>query len=383
MSDTTTLKCIAAHDVCGWQVYTFLYAGFVWNRASIVDMLGDPSERSFSCGILREVLYLLLFPGRSDVTPLEFNAMVDLITGQMCSLEMSTLHANGDCGVVARGRDVTSSSQLSQLARSEKLLWALLTAHDTHEVCALPSKSEVALCLKVYRRVLSAAGWKVSAFENKTLTSSGLFNLVGLTGGSSRKALNFSVDLDDSSYDVESSLDTTPSLVLEVEELYSIVNMQASLCKCIVLAFKSYEKTRIPRAVGECEEEEDEEVLLYQQLFDGLSVGTKSDVANSVLESLHSFSYLWKRRFDRDLLRSFRDSNTLLRATDLLPAPPSSQFPRLSRATALSHTIRASNKRFVTQDVPILPAVALFKVVSKQLPLPKSVEEFIQRLFTR
>lgn len=348
-------------------------------------MLGDPSERSFSCGILREVLYLLLFPARSDVSALEFTAMMDLITGQMCSLEMAALHANEDCSATVSGRDEASSGQLSQLAQSEKLLWALLTAHDTHEVCSLPSKSEVALCLKVYRRVLAAAGWKVSAFENKTLTSSGLFNLVGLTGGSSRKALNFSVDLDDSSYDVESSLDTTPSLVLEVEELYSIVNMQASLCKCIVLAFKSYEKTSIPpaaaaasAAVGECEEA----VLLYQQLFDGLSVGTKSDVANSVLESLHSFAYLWKRRFDRDLLRSFRDSNALLRATDL-PATTPSQFHRLSRAAALSHTIRVSNKRFVTQDVPILPAVALFKVVSKQLPLPKSVEEFIQRLFTR
>lgn len=350
-----------------------------------MDMLGDPSERSFSCSILREVLYLLLFPARKDVNPLEFNAMMDLITGQMCSLEMAALHVNEDCGAPSRGRDdVTSSGQLSQLARSEKLLWALLTAHNPHEVTSLPSKSEVALCLKVYRRVLSAAGWKVSAFENKTLTSSGLFNLVGLTGGSSRKALSFSVDLDDSSYDVESSLDTTPSLVLEVEELYSIVNMQASLCKCIVLAFKSYEKTRIPPppppAVAECEEKGEEEVLLYQQLFDGLSVGTKSDVANSVLESLHSFAYLWKRRFDRDLLRSFRDSHTQLRATDLPALSPS---PRLSRAAALSHTIKASNNRFVTQDVPILPAVALFKVVSKQLPLPKSVEEFIQRLFTR
>ena len=353
----------------------------MWNRASIVDMLGDPSERSFSCGILREVLYLLLFPARSDVNTLEFSAMMDLITGQMCSLEMAALRANEDCSASASGRDDASSGQLSQLAQSEKLLWALLTAHDTQEVCSLPSKSEVALCLKVYRRVLAAAGWKVSAFENKTLTSSGLFNLVGLTGGSSRKALNFSVDLDDSSYDVESSLDTTPSLVLEVEELYSIVNMQASLCKCIVLAFKSYEKTSIPpalAAVGECEEA----VLLYQQLFDGLSVGTKSDVANSVLESLHSFAYLWKRRFDRDLLRSFRDSNSLLRVVDL-PVPTPSQFHPLSRAAALSHTIRVSNKRFVTQDVPILPAVALFKVVSKQLPLPKSVEEFIQRLFTR
>jgi len=334
----------------------------------MMDMLGDPSERAFSCGILREVLYLLLFPSRSDVSALEFNAMMDLITGQMCSQELSALYNDDDS---LRG----NRDQLSQLAKSEKLLWSLLTAHDPSEVCSLPSKSEVALCLKVYRKVLAAAGWKVSAFENKALTSSGLFNLVGL---GTRKALNFSVDVEDSSYDVESSLDTTPSLVLEVEELYSIINIQASLCKCIVLAFKSYEKSRIlPTSPSNESNISGGEEVLYQQLFDYLSVGTKSDVANSVLESLHSFSYLWKRRFDRDLLKSFRDSNTLLRAGDH-PVPL-----RISRVAALSHTIGTSNKRFVSQDVPILPAVALFQVVSKQLPLPKSVEDFIQRLFTR
>mmetsp|Transcript_1438 Transcript_1438/g.2399 ORF Transcript_1438/g.2399 Transcript_1438/m.2399 type:complete len:160 (+) Transcript_1438:3131-3610(+) len=47
------------------------------------------------------------------------------------------------------------------------------------------------------------------------------------------------------------------------------------------------------------------------------------------------------------------------------------------------NTVKEANERFLLQASPTVPAAAVFKLVSQRLPLPKSVEDFIKRLFNR
>jgi cAMP-dependent protein kinase regulator len=54
----------------------------------------------------------------------------------------------------------TSNATVADLARSERLLWTLLTAHDDNAAATVPSMGDAALCLRLYRRVLQIAGWK-------------------------------------------------------------------------------------------------------------------------------------------------------------------------------------------------------------------------------
>jgi cAMP-dependent protein kinase regulator len=59
------------------------------------------------------------------------------------------------------GADSASTLTAEDLAKAEKLLWALLITQDD-AMCTVPTKAEAAMCLKLYRRVLSAADWQAS-----------------------------------------------------------------------------------------------------------------------------------------------------------------------------------------------------------------------------
>ena len=60
-----------------------------------------------------------------------------------------------------------------------------------------------------------------------------------------------------------------------------------------------------------------------------------------------------------------------------------SQSIAMDSTSLLLLTVRNTNKQYILQSSPILPAVTIFKILSKKLPLPKSIEDFIRRLFSR
>ena len=379
-----------------------------------MDMLGDPAGAAFNPNIVREVMYLLMFPPKVELSHATFSVMMDLMTGVTFAGEMnvaaesrlhgppdatpstprlssgtSTLLLNGESNhktlqrtsseiSLQAGESSLSNSPIvlrHELAKAEKLLWALLTAHDDTTPVAVPTKSEAATCLKLYRRVLHTAQWKPDTLVKQPAPQpGGLFSFVGLGGGSS-----FSRSMDDSNNELSGTgFESTPSILLEVEELFCVINLLSALCKALVLAHKNHEKKT--GLTASAHGDEAAPVLSFEEVFSTLSVGTKSDVANSILECLNSCAFLWRRRFDANLMTSFREANMLLSVKGnnngkITPAES------LRGLVALS--IKEANKRFLLQDAPSVPACAVFKIATKNVPLPKPVHDFIQRLFTR
>ena len=404
-----------------------MFGGFAWNRMSLLDMLGDPAGLEFNANIVREAMYLLMFPAKVEVPQTAFQTMMDLVTGSAFAAELKTMQGVGggafgpgnalvtvngntsrtdktSTGLERSASDASISGTGSteavplraelgvshvlrqDLVKAEKLLWALLTAQDGMSTTAVPTKSEAAVCLRVYKRVLQLANWKPDSLANKQTTKSGLLSFIAV-GASA----NFSGDIDDNALE-RAGVDTTQSIVFEVEELFCTLNMLAALCKAVVLAHKAHEKNHSVGAPGSGTHLPGGglTVMSCEALFDPVSVGTKSDFANSVLECLSSCAFLWRRRFEGSLLASFKAANLLLlkpiqeHSPHHPTASSNSSSSSHSRSTWLiAHTIREANRQYLLQHIPIIPAAAIFRLVTKNIPLPKSVHEFIQRLFTR
>jgi hypothetical protein len=360
-------------------------------------MLGDPAAGEFNANIVREVLYLLVFPAKVETPQVAFQVMMDLITGATYASELVAGESGAADGQGSNGKVVAhlerTSSEMSllggaestpspaqvgavgarqNLARAEKLLWSLLTSRDSMSTAAVPSKGEAAALLRIYRRVLQAAQWKPDTLANKQITKSGLLSF--MAGGS---GANFSGDIDESAHDAlaHSGVDITHAMVLEVEELFCTLNLLSALCKALVLAHKTHEKKHTGSA------DDGESHLSFEALFESVSVGTKSDFANSILECLSSCTYLWKRRFEGSLLMTFKVENLLLHKPKSSADSATSSTP--SQRADVASTIKEANKRFLLQEAPLVPASAVFRLVTKSIPLPKSVHEFIQRLFVR
>lgn len=396
-----------------------MFSGFAWNRNSLLDMLGDPAGAAFNPNVVREVMYLLMFPPKVELSQVAFHVMMDLMTGVTFAGEMTvaaesrhhidvpstptngnklssaSLSLSSPRSVPNHTTLQRSSSEISlqgdlgpavgpivlrhDLAKAEKLLWSLLTAHDDGAPIAVPTKNEAATCLKLYRRVLHTAQWKPDSLSQKQAPQTGIFSFVGLGGVSA-----FSRSMDEGVDSPGGGIDTTPSVILEVEELFCTINLLNAICKALVLAHKMREKKTTISNSTTTPAGDDTVVVTFEQLFSALPVGTKSDVANSILECLNSCTYLWKRRFDANLMASFRAANMLLSAKPPGTADHVIDYTVPDSAKGLvTLTIKEANKRFLLQDSPSVPACAVFKVATKHLPLPKSVHDFIQRLFTR
>jgi hypothetical protein len=446
-----------------------MFGGFAWNSGSLLDMVGNPSapqgqQQQFNPSIVREVMYLLMFPSKLVVPPHQFHVMMDLLTGVTCTAELATMGSggggssdptlptprlnstlarssseatlvNGNAGNAGEQVLATSAgtgagagaggaaAQEQQLAKAEKILWALLIASggggdDSNKnnsqsssggggggggggQYAVPSKGEAATCLRIYRRALQAASWKPDAWRERSASQVGLLNFVG---GSAAAAAAIGASVGggrgggagaggdaDADEEGKGRIDASAVVALEVEEVFVLVNMLSVLCKAIVLAHKSYEKKLgVPSTVIGSSKVEPQ-CVSYEVLFQALAVGTKSDVANSVLECLSSCTYIWKRRFDGNLLKNFKDATLLLKQQQAVPQAAGAAMGPLAVGPLASnlagrklmlHTIMEANKRFLLQVIPTVPASAVFQILTWNLPLPQTVYSFIQRLFS-
>jgi hypothetical protein len=394
------------------QFYSFMAAGFSWNRASLLDMLGDPAGPDFNASIVREVMYLLLFPAKVDVPQTAFKAALDLITGTAYAAEFSSggapshtfaptpqttprhiertssdtsLNGTGDFSGLQSPTPEPATLPIARhdFAKAEKLLWSMLTAHDELSTTATPSKAEAAACLRVYRRLLQTAHWKPDSLSSKQTTRSGLLHFMSAATGA-----NFSGDIDESQDAGQGGgSDALQSIVLEVEEVFCTLNLLSALCKALVLAHKTREKKLGPALFAGLNGANDTSTVSLEELFESVSVGTKSDFANSILECLSNCAYLWRRRYEPSLLATFKSANLLLQKPT--NASPDSTAGTVSHPggisgrprTLVAHTLKEANRRFLLQDSPVIPASAVFRLVTKNIPLPKSVHEFIHLLF--
>jgi len=422
------------------KFYSFMFAGFSWNRISLADMLGDPADLDFSVSIVKEVMYLIMFPAKVELPSATFQVVMDLIMGATYASELRGMDSSGGkassvlSAAAAAAAPTTTNGQMngdskhlerissdvslsglpdsasspgplgskgdqaikSDLAKTEKLLWSLLTSQDGMDSTAVPDKSEAGACLRVYRRILQTAAWKPDTLANKQITKSGLLSFIA--GGVST---NFSGDIDDTAFDASRGLEGTPSIVLEVEEVFCIMNFLAAICKALVLAHKANEKKLITAAArkedkGGCDSDTRPAVMSFAALFNTVPVGTKSDFANSILECLNSCAFLWKRRFEGSLLTSFKASSLELSKSSTAATTAATATTATGDGQAVTpiplalggkemvlHTIKEANRRFLLQDAPLIPASAVFRLITQNIPLPKSVHDFIHRLFAR
>lgn len=334
-----------------------------------------------------------------------YRFIVDILTGSFsCRLDI-----------------IAETTTSGGIAEKEKLLWSLFTAphstemlkiipivnNDSEDLSMMPNKTDAALLLKCYRKILAEAGWKANNLKNQINDS---FVAVSNHGSSSINNSGCKYK----QYSTTCSLgDNAARLVFEIEEIFSTMHILSVVSKSLVLAYASKEKKRLLflRAAGGADPSSDSlpsptvsdndysnyyrcRIPYDSEAFDSLPVGTRSDVANSILDALSVNAYLWKLRFaNSNLMLFFRQDRGLLLMNSLSPLPQTvgptdgndaSKYRKLSLQESrvmCHHTVLESNKRFLLHARSPMPAAAVFQMISRMLLLPKSVEEFVLRLF--
>jgi len=183
----------------------------------------------------------------------------------------------------------------------------------------------------------------------------------------------------------------------ELSEFFAAVNLLSVVCKAVIQGHNGHQKLQMAKNghhklmkaqnghIGKASG------LTFTHLMDSLSVGTKSDLANNLLESLAVCAHTWQGRLGLGLHSHFHAMGAAVffqnsklvvgkKGTKLADLPWKSLIvSRSEEESAVGGSIRV---RFLLQDSPQIPASSIFKALTeKLLPLPVSVEEFISRLF--
>ena len=123
-----------------------------------------------------------------------------------------------------------------------------------------------------------------------------------------------------------------------------------ALCKLIVFGYNSLERRNV-------DIESNHRQFNMVTLVEALPIGTKSDVANALLETLENCMLLWRRRFDR-----------LLFSLTLGKDSP-------------ADAIAAAKELYLKHDRPCFPSAKVLKLLCSKLPIEKSVEGVLERTF--
>jgi hypothetical protein len=304
------------------KFYSFLHAGFAWNRNSTIDMIGDPSSSS-DFGILREVASLLLFTQQLEKAAVAYSSILGVFTGELLRSTIASDETEG------------FSLQITELVKVEKILWYLLNSPSGVENVPAPNKVAASHCVRFYRRLLNIANWRLGSAPKGFLAE-----FAGVDHKATPKE----------SYD------------LEIDEFFSVIHILSVICRAIILSYTSLEKKQsIPSD------------LKFGELLEHLAPGTKSDIANSLLESLEHCGKLWKKRYDRSFLLSVFSSNS-----------NNSTLTNSNEVSSEKNKFRLNSKeQFLSQALPPIPASEVFRSISEKLPIPKNISgDNLNKLFT-
>lgn len=312
------------------KFYSFLHAGFAWNRNSTIDMIGDPSSAT-DFGILREVASLLLFTQQLEKAAVAYSSILGVFTGELLRSTMATDESEG------------LSFQITELVKVEKILWYLLNAPTGVEDVPAPNKIAASHCVRFYRRLLNIANWRLGAAPKGFLAE---------FAGVDHKAT------------VKDSYD------LEIDEFFSVIHILSVICRAIILSYTSLEKKQSITVD-----------LKFGELLEHLAPGTKSDIANSLLESLEHCGKLWKRRYDRSFLLSVFSDNS---SNSISQNDNDSNSKQTNKnISENSNKFRLNSKeQFLSQALPSIPASEVFRSISEKLPMPKNIsKDNLNKLF--
>lgn len=281
------------------KYYCFLFSAFMWNRNSTIDMIGDINS-DFS--IIKEVVTLIIFTNQTSNYD-SYKSILCLFTG-----EILTSIDNNTSTVINTNKDKKEIKP--NMIKIEKILWSLLLCNETNVAnISIPNKNEVVYCLRFYRRLLNIANWKLGSVNNEHKYSE----------------------------------------IMETDELFSIINLLSILCRAIVLAYTTIEKN----TNGDNKNEEVKRTFI--DLLKILPLGTKSDIANSLLESMKYNLKIWEKKF-----RNF----DVISNKNLHQNISGKYYPYVSNTTSSSTTF---SKDLMNQEI-IIPGSVFFKIISSLLP---------------
>jgi hypothetical protein len=343
-----------------------MYAGLAWNRSAATDMLGDPESARFSTMILRDVMNLVLFPDRNLIPEDSFKKLLHLMT-----FDESTLH---QYITASHHADISSEEgyirvdhvKMSDISKAENHLWHMLGLKTEQDVIEAPSRVTTSYCLRLYRKILSESQWRAQDFSAKNTEVYSFMQFMGIN--------NVFAPLNPTSTKMENKKGF--QLDSELEELFCCYNVMSLACRALLVSYNTVQKQHKRSSKASEEQMDQRSSLSYQHLLNGLGVGIKSDLANSMLEGLNSFTFIWKRRFCKSLLVKLRDAGLFTRRSSGLQG---NEFTESIDAKRVQIDI---NKRYLLQDQPIIPAFAMFRVLCHDLPLPKSLEDYVERMFS-
>lgn len=302
---------------------------------------------------------------------------------------------------VSNGALTSAPDSDIDMSRAEKCIVSLVTmgphcgGQDGGAGDAVaPSKADASACLKYYRRILHAAKWRMGS----DVAPKSLFDFV--TGGSTVARSLSSLSSQFSGMASERADGTVePDPVRSaLEEYYAMVHIHSIVSRTIVLAYNSAEKVKSPTAVSgarsaggwfpvaddastvastqaaaaaaaavaRAEAAGMSSGMSVRELFSILPAGTKSDVANALLEALEYFTSIWRSRY----------------VHLQFPAPPKHSATR-SHSRQQRKPFRSAKclqRTYFSQQHPELPLSGLFKTISEDLPIAQSAHAAIQRI---
>lgn len=279
------------------------------------------------------------------------------------------------------------------LARAESVLFGLSSFNKSLSTSfTVLTKSDASVCLKYYKRILYSAKWKMgnnvspkslfdfvtgaapeSTAPNNNIHYNDLQNRQDLKADRNKPNMKpeFCSDISfwgdgDSGIGGAGAEQDRPrelcnsvygSIYRSIEEYYCVVNIYSILCRTVVLAYNVNDRkgeVTSPQKSSEC--------LSLDVILRLLLVGTRSDIANALLESLEYLTTLW---MDRYLHISFRQSE------------------KLTNVSSPVYLLKHYRMNYLHVKSAELPLVGVFNAVSKDLPIAPSVDLALSRILKR
>jgi hypothetical protein len=342
----------------------YIHAGASWNRHAFEEILGNGILDDHS--LLRPSLKFFLFSQSGNN---EEERLRDLV------LDLLTTPTSGSI-----------CSTFGDVARVESYLWTLLSSSQYPSDILLPfKKEEIVECLKNFRSILTATGWKASAV-NQHRTETSLSN-------PNHRTAKTPMDLSIHSHG-PGSVDGNGSKIKESEEFLHVLHLLSILSRSLVLAWNSYEKVQIqthavsPLATMGPLTAVPSEVSL-EALLNCLTPGSASDLANLILEGVTLCNQqVWFKKYESFQIRHSYHSifpDHTASATSALHTR--SSFDEETSSTQLnspsSHSQALIKKRYAkagrylrtidrkrylgVHDIE-LPARSIFQLICKHIP---------------
>jgi hypothetical protein len=140
------------------KFYTFLHAGYSWNRQACITHFETNTDISLLKDTVRMVLFPTQFYSRLNTSDAFLNTGVILNLLSNATTTITTLANTNINNTVVH----TSTSTLaSKLHTTENVLWCLLNSFDDVNAMEVPPKDLVGECLRNYKRCLSSSKWKL------------------------------------------------------------------------------------------------------------------------------------------------------------------------------------------------------------------------------